>query len=379
MGLDTLFHPVADLQLQPASTLQDEANQARFGDQKSGANNHTSSGWTKSFEGAVAHIPKPLASGVALVSGILARFPGNVGLAGKVAATGLGLAYGSDLAFRLSETGSKNMNSAIAGDSLVLATLGAGFLGGARFSSSLATESSLEALAQPKISEKLIEDWTAAPTWAEGTAYPKIRQEFLDEVKTYSAGEQAQMKHALAVAEDAHLGQLRKLHIDNPVRDPYIIHPVRSALILMKEAGVRDAETVSSTILHDVVEDSGGRYTLANIGNRFGDTVRSTVGYVTKPETINGIKPDLTAYYAGVESAPERVRLVKLADRLDNMRDTATIPDLAFQKRKLAETIDHYVPIAEKTSKFFADQLKEHTQSLTALLRPAAPTQIAIA
>jgi (p)ppGpp synthase/HD superfamily hydrolase len=236
-----------------------------------------------------------------------------------------------------------------------------------------------EALAtQSKVSEKLIEDWKTAPAWAEGTGYPKIRQEFLDEVKTYSAGEQAQMKHALAVAEDAHMGQMRMVHIDNPVRDPYIIHPVRSALILMKEAGVRDADTISSAVLHDVVEDSGGRYTSADMGSRFGATVKSTVGFVTKPETIGGIKPDLGPYYAGVESAPEPVRLVKLADRLDNMRDTATIPDPVFQKRKLAETIDHYLPIAEKTSKFFTDQLTQHTQNVTKMLSQSTSAQLAL-
>lgn len=348
-----------------ASALQHEADQARFG-------HHSSGGVINSFEDSVAKIPEPVAATAGLISGVLARFPGDFGVAGKVFSVGLGLTYGSDLAFRLSGRSSgQDTGSMVLQDALVLGSLGAGILAGPRLSPSIAKDSSVgEALAKAPLGDQLAADWTEVPSWAEGTRYPAVRQEFLDGIKPYSPAEQAKMKDALSVAEDAHLGQLRQVHIDNPgVQDPFIIHPVRSALILMKEAGVSDSDAITGALLHDVVEDSGGRYTAEGITSRFGPNVGSIIRYVTKPPVIDGIKPDLAPYYSGLESAPQMAREVKLADRLDNIRDTTMLTDPSFQQRKLQETIDHYIPLAEQTSPFFADQLKVSTQQVAELLK----------
>lgn len=204
------------------------------------------------------------------------------------------------------------------------------------------------------------------------TSYGALRQTFLQEVEQHYAPEaQAKIKDALLVAEDAHLTQLRKPHVDTVGRpDPYIIHPLRSARILMNEMGQRDPAAIQAALLHDVIEDSAGRYTMQMISDRFGSNVANMLRYLTKPaanEQITG--EQLAAYYSDLHSAPNVVREVKLADRLDNIREALVLPTPSpFQHKYLKETVQEYIPMAARTNPHFFQELDATCRRLAQML-----------
>lgn len=151
----------------------------------------------------------------------------------------------------------------------------------------------------------------------------------------------AEIRHASAQAQKYHEGQKRK------TGEPYIIHPLKTAITV---AGFQiDTPTVEAALLHDVVEDTDCN--LDQIEQGFGEEVAFLVNGVTK---LGHIK------YRGVEAEIENLRkmtlamsedirviLIKLADRLDNMR---TLDALSPEKqRRIAlETLDLYSPIAHR-------------------------------
>lgn len=203
------------------------------------------------------------------------------------------------------------------------------------------------------------------------TGYGQMRQDFLSEVKQqYAPVDQAKITDALTVAEDAHLGQLRKPHLESTGRsDPYIIHPVRAARILMSEIGQKDPNAVVAALLHDVVEDSGGRYTMPQMDQRFGPEVGSILRYVTKAAPNEEITVEqLHDYHTALEQAPQMVREVKLADRLDNIREALLVDRPKFQNHYLTETRDQYIPLAQITNPYYVNELTATCDRLAQLL-----------
>jgi hypothetical protein len=204
--------------------------------------------------------------------------------------------------------------------------------------------------------------------------YDQVRQDFLKEVKrNFNREEQARINDALSVMEDAHEGQVRKVKIDRPdIRDPYAIHPMRVALILMNEAKQNDANTVIAAILHDVVEDSKGRYTLPMMEQRFGPEVATSLKYLTKPAANSEMTAQqLHDYHSALETtAPKATLNVKLADRLDNIRETLWNSNTRFQKKYLNETETVYIPIAQQQADpFFADSISQVCDRLKLILK----------
>jgi len=154
----------------------------------------------------------------------------------------------------------------------------------------------------------------------------------------------------LKLIEDAY--QLaRECHKDQKRRsgEPYIIHPLCVAIIL---AGMdMDTATIAAALLHDVVEDTG--IGLADIEERFGSEIASLVDGVTKLTNINY---DMTKIEMQAENLRKmfvamakdiRVVLIKLADRLHNMR-TMQYQSREKQIEKARETLDIYSPIADR-------------------------------
>lgn len=157
-----------------------------------------------------------------------------------------------------------------------------------------------------------------------------------------SADEEAMLSHAFEFAEQAHDGQLRKSG------EPFINHPLEVAKIL---ADLRmDAETVCAAILHDTVEDTA--VTPEDVEREFGADVRQLVEGVTKitrievgslsDEQAATIRKMLVAMGKDI-----RVIVIKLADRLHNMR---TLGSLREDRRifKSRETLEIYAPIAHR-------------------------------
>ncbi|XP_066270772.1 guanosine-3',5'-bis(diphosphate) 3'-pyrophosphohydrolase MESH1-like [Branchiostoma lanceolatum] len=111
-----------------------------------------------------------------------------------------------------------------------------------------------------------------------------------------------------------HKNQRRK----DPDKTPYINHPIGVAYILMKEGGVTDVQVLQGALLHDTVEDT--ETTFEEIEELFGSEVRGIVAEVTDDKTL----PKMERKRLQVVNAPKKshkAKLVKLADKLYNLRD----------------------------------------------------------
>jgi GTP pyrophosphokinase len=140
----------------------------------------------------------------------------------------------------------------------------------------------------------------------------------------------------------AHEGQFRRSG------EPYITHPVAVATIVA-ELGL-DAQTVAAALLHDAVEDTG--LTLEAITQTFGEGVAKVVDGVTKLDRLQFNSKEAqqaaTIRKMLVAMADDwRVLLIKLADRLHNMRTLAVMPEWK-QRRTAQETFDVYAPLAHR-------------------------------
>jgi guanosine-3',5'-bis(diphosphate) 3'-pyrophosphohydrolase len=150
------------------------------------------------------------------------------------------------------------------------------------------------------------------------------------------------IERAFEIAEAAHSGQLRKSG------DPFITHPLGVAAILA-HIGL-DETTISAALLHDAVEDT--ELSLADVESALGFEVASLIDGVTKLEKIKfrsaeqsraeNLRKMIVATASDV-----RVLLIKIADRLHNMR---TLAPLRPEKRKLIarETLEIYAPLAHR-------------------------------
>jgi guanosine-3',5'-bis(diphosphate) 3'-pyrophosphohydrolase len=143
-------------------------------------------------------------------------------------------------------------------------------------------------------------------------------------------------------ALSAHDGQFRRSG------EPYITHPVAVATIVA-ELGL-DSQTVAAALLHDAVEDTG--LSLESITDAFGEGVAKVVDGVTKLDRLQFDSKEAqqaaTIRKMLVAMADDwRVLLIKLADRLHNMRTLAVMPEWK-QRRTAQETFDVYAPLAHR-------------------------------
>lgn len=165
--------------------------------------------------------------------------------------------------------------------------------------------------------------------------------DILEKVTTYQPAASTDLIHrAYVYASDKHDGQFRKSG------EPYFVHPTSVASIIAEMK--LDTASVCAALLHDVVEDT--ETSEDDIAEHFGEEVAFLVGGVTKLGRLDfGCKEDQQAESFRkmlVAMARDiRVLLVKLADRLDNMR-TLGFMKVASQERIARETLDIYAPLA---------------------------------
>ena len=130
---------------------------------------------------------------------------------------------------------------------------------------------------------------------------------------------------------------------------PYIIHPIAVANILTELK--LDSATIATGLLHDTIEDTHATYT--NIKEQFGIEVADLVDGVTKisefeNQAISNSKAENFRKLILATSKDIRVLLVKLADRLHNMRTINFVVDQEKQIRKAKETMEIYAPLADR-------------------------------
>ncbi|MUV12674.1 RelA/SpoT family protein [Noviluteimonas gilva] len=184
-----------------------------------------------------------------------------------------------------------------------------------------------------------------APLLAEPPSTPVVPEYVLalEKAASYLPSDQlGLLRRAWAVGAAAHVGQTRKSG------EPYITHPVAVATVLAEER--LDVETLIAAILHDTIEDTP--LTRLAIAKEFGETVADLVDGVTKLDKLQ--------FRDRQEAAAEsfrkmllamardlRVILIKLADRLHNMR-TLGAQSVEARRRIATETLEIYAPIAQR-------------------------------
>ncbi len=147
---------------------------------------------------------------------------------------------------------------------------------------------------------------------------------------------------ALDFSVEAHADQWRKSG------DAYILHPCSVAKILAEEMDITHPEILAAALLHDTVEDVE-EITGELVGQKFGSYVQAIVEGCTKVTHVSGDKQQDSRnthrkIFTGAALRPE-VMLVKLADRLHNLRTLRAMPK-AKRQRIADETIDIYAPLA---------------------------------
>src|SRR3984957_15202687 len=194
--------------------------------------------------------------------------------------------------------------------------------------------------------------------------------ELVERVKAYdpSANEDA-INRAYVFSMKAHGAQLRASG------DPYFSHPVEVAGIL---SGMKlDTSSIVTGLLHDTVEDTVA--TLDDIERVFGGDIARLVDGVTKLSRLE-LQSDQTKQAENFRklvlamSEDIRVLLVKLADRLHNMRTLHFIKDPEKRRRIARETMEIYAPLAERMG---MHQMKDELEDLSfAHLNPEARESI---
>ncbi|MCQ6560902.1 RelA/SpoT family protein [Paenibacillus mendelii] len=168
-------------------------------------------------------------------------------------------------------------------------------------------------------------------------------EQLLEKSSTYLKEQDISLiKEAYAFADQAHHGQVRKSG------EPYILHPVAVAEILVNMQ--MDVLSIIAALLHDVVEDT--TVPLVEVRSRFGETVAMLVDGLTKLEKIQfrSKEEQQNENYRKMFVAMAqdiRVILIKLADRLHNMR-TLKYQSEEAQRRIAYETLEIFCPIAHR-------------------------------
>ena len=197
---------------------------------------------------------------------------------------------------------------------------------------------------QEKLKEEIAAVDAGVKSMKDFTSPEQLYQELIAGVHKYHpSADTTLIEKAYRVAYDAHTGQTRKSG------EPYIIHPLCVAIILADLE--LDKESIAAGLLHDVVEDTV--MTEEELEREFGSEVALIVDGVTKLGQLNYSADKVEEQAENLRkmflamAKDIRVILVKLADRLHNMR-TLQYMKPEKQKEKARETMDIYAPIAQR-------------------------------
>ena len=172
---------------------------------------------------------------------------------------------------------------------------------------------------------------------------------------------------AYELAEAVHATQMRD------EGTPYIVHPLRVARALADELQITRPALICAALLHDVIEDSPDYYahgpvTRADIAQWFGEEIAEVVWLLSKFADVS-----LPAYLAAIEAAaPTGAPIVKLCDRLDNLRSLVRSVKVDKIRRYIRTTEIFFLPMARRTNRYLHGELtrlvaeaRHHLQTIT--------------
>lgn len=178
---------------------------------------------------------------------------------------------------------------------------------------------------------------------------PVLIRDLVAQIKTYlSVPEVNRVVQAFKLSDLAHRDQRRRSG------EPYIIHPIAVATILAQMH--LDCETVMAALLHDVIEDTC--HDKIQLNQEFGEAIAEMVDGVSKLHNLNDKskkdpkskkEADAASFHKMMMAVTRDIRviIIKLADRLHNMR-TQWFMNADTRRRKARETLDIYAPIADR-------------------------------
>lgn len=184
------------------------------------------------------------------------------------------------------------------------------------------------------------------PSEARGASRPRFLRQFelVERVQAYDPrADEALLNRAYVFATLAHGAQKRHSG------DPYFAHPIEVAGILTEYK--LDTATIVAGLLHDTIEDTVAEH--KDITEKFGAEIAELVDGVTKLSKLE-LRPDQNKQAANLQkfilamAKDVRVLLVKLADRLHNMRTLSHVPTSEKRRRIALETLEIYAPLARR-------------------------------
>jgi GTP diphosphokinase / guanosine-3',5'-bis(diphosphate) 3'-diphosphatase len=146
-------------------------------------------------------------------------------------------------------------------------------------------------------------------------------------------GELALLLKALAFAAHKHRDQRRK----DPEASPYINHPIALASVLVREGGIDDIEVLCAALLHDTVEDTAT--TLEELRQTFNPRIAGIVAEVTDDEALPKAERKRLQVEHAARLSPQ-AKLVKLADKICNLRDVAERAPASWDLARRREYFD---------------------------------------
>ena len=172
-----------------------------------------------------------------------------------------------------------------------------------------------------------------------------------------TTGNAKMLEAAFLFASETHDGQWRK-SAEGASKIPYIIHPIRVARILSEEWGRKDGKILAAALLHDVLEDgelgkqdANTQKILDIAGRETLQAVQALTKFPLPASVTEEMKNRREAdYFRVLRASEEWVRLVKCADRADNLRDAQNWGEINFWRKYCSETIGWHLQLARETS-----------------------------
>ncbi len=150
-----------------------------------------------------------------------------------------------------------------------------------------------------------------------------------------------QIIKAVSFAAKKHRDQRRK----DVQASPYINHPIALASILVEEVGIHDMEVICAAILHDTVEDTDT--SIEELRKEFGEVISGIVDEVTDDEALEK-SVRKRRQVEGTATASDQAKLVKLADKIANLRDIALSPPLNWSLERQQTYFDWALEVIDQ-------------------------------